>query len=217
MSQSLHAALRERLSVRKLVSFVALLVVFRVLFEMDWSTIVLVATMAVIFESFDLARVAPNLDERYLLLVLGLLPLGIGVALLWTGENPPLGVLTTAVGAWLLLDTAYNVRNGLHPGDASDDDLSSRDALLLMQVGNLVAEELEDGPKTVDELVDACDMTETRIRDALEFHERAGTAHRDNGRWVLDESHIGPWAFVRDTTRRVGARLLRPLRLFVPS
>ena len=216
MSRSLLVAVRERLSLRSGLSAVGLLVLFRVVFEMAWETVGVLTAVALFMESFDVARAVPDLDERYLLFVFSLLPLAIGVVLLWTGEDSSLGVVAVAVGGWLLLDTVYNLRNGLHPG-SSDEDIGAAEAMLLMQVGNLVADELQDGPQTVPELAAACDMTESRVRDALEFHERAGTAYEDDGEWHLDDSKIGPWAFVRDNARRIGSRLVRPFRLFVPS
>ena len=46
-----------------------------------------------------------------------------------------------------------------------------------MQVGHLVAEELKDGPKAVAELADACNMTESRVQEALNYREQANTTY----------------------------------------
>ncbi|MFD1589210.1 hypothetical protein ACFR9U_19710 [Halorientalis brevis] len=216
MTRPLRIAVRDRLSLRSGLYAVGLLVLFRVVFEMAWETVGVLAAIALFTESFDVASAVPDLDERYLLFVFSLFPIGIGAVLLRTGDDPVLGGAAVATGGWLLLDTVYNLRTGHHPG-SSDEDIKATDAMLLMQVGNLVADELQDGPKTVPELAAACDMTESRVRDALAFHERAGTAYEDDGEWHLDDSKIGPWAFVRDNAIRIGGRLVRPFRLFVPS
>lgn len=173
---------------------VGLVALFGVVFDFTWSQAIVVAGIVLAGESVELARPLPGLDERHFRLAVAL-----------------------GGGGWLVLDALYSLREGIRSNDDGMVDADSSKVFLSMHVGHLVAEELKDGPKTVPELADACDMTESRVREALEYHERADTAYRNGDQWHLDESKLGLWAFVRDNTRRALARFLRPFRLFVPS
>jgi hypothetical protein len=101
------------------------------------------------------------------------------------------------------LASVYSLRSD----DEEMADADSSELFLSMQVGHLLAEELKQGPKTVQGLADACDMTESRVREALDYHEQATTAYGDGEQWHPDESKIGTWAFIRDDTRRSGSVL----------
>jgi len=47
--------------------------------------------------------------------------------------------------------------------------MSASEVMLVMNHAHLVVEELKQGPKTVTELADACNLTESRIREVLDF------------------------------------------------
>ena len=80
-------------------------------------------------------------------------------------------------GGWLLLDALYSLRKGVRSSDDERADADSSEVFLSMQVGHLVAEELKDGPKAVAELADACNMTESRVQEALNYREQANTTY----------------------------------------
>lgn len=100
-------------------------------------------------------------------------------------------------------------------GDDKMANADSSELFLSMQVSHLVAEALNDGPKTVPELADACDMTESRVRETLDYHEQVDTAYTDGGQWHL-ESKIRMRAFIKHNTRSALARCFCPFWPFVP-
>ena len=203
--------------VRRAAYAVGLIALFGVVFDFTWSQAIIVAVIVLVGDSVELARPLPGLDERHFRLALGLLAVAAGGVAYWVQGDTTVAAVGVGGGGWLVLDALYSLREGIRSNDDGTVNADSSEVFLSMQVTHLVAEELKHGPRTVPELADACDMTESRVREALDYHERADTAYRDGDRWHLDESKIGAWAFVRDNTRRALARLFRPLRLFVPS
>jgi hypothetical protein len=214
---SLTDSLLGTSSIRRAVYVVGLVALFSVVFDFTWSQAVVVTVIVLMSESVELARPLPGLDERHFRLALGLVAVAAGGVAYWAQGDVTVTAVGFGGGGWLTLDALYSLREGIRSTDDGMVDADSSEVFLSMQVGHLVAEELKDGPKTVPELADACDMTESRVREALEYHDRADTAYSNGDQWHLDESKIGPWAFVRDNTRRALARFFRPFRLFVPS
>jgi hypothetical protein len=203
--------------VRRAAYAVGLIALFGLVFGFTWSQAIVVTAVVLVGESAELARPLPGLDERHFRLALGLVAVAGGGVAYWAQGDATVAAVGVGGGGWLMLDALYSLREGIRSGGDGMADADSGELFLSMQVGHLVAEELKDGPKTVPELAAACDMTESRVREALDYHEQADTAYKDGGQWHLDESKIGPWAFVRDNTRRALARFFRPFRLFVPS
>ena len=203
--------------VRRAGYAVGLIALFGIAFDFTWSQTIVVTAVVLVGESAELARPLPGLDERHFRLALGLVAVAAGGVAYWPQGDTAVAAVGVGGGGWLMLDALYSLREGIRSGDDRMADADSSEVLLSMQVGHLVAEELKDGPKTVPELADACDITESRVHEALDYHEQADTAYRDGGQWHLDESKIGTWAFVRDNTRRALSRFFRPFRLFVPS
>lgn len=219
----MRAALSERLPgtrpLRRVLYALGLVALFGYLTDFSWPQVVVLAGIVLLGESVEISGAIPWGDDRHVRLALGLLLLASSSVVFWRGPDPDVVVAAfiAVIGGWVALDALYSLHAGRRPDTSDSDDIDTGEAVLSMQVGHLVAEELKDGPKTVPELADACDMTESRVRDALEYHDRAGTAYQDGDRWVLDESNVGPWAFVRTNTRRVARRIARPFRLFVPG
>ena len=196
---------------------VGLIALFGIAFDFTWPQAIIVSAILFVGRSAELARPLPGLDERHFRLALGFVAVAAGGVAYWAQGDTTVAAVGVGGGGWLLLDALYSLREGIRSSDDGMADADSSEVFLSMQVGHLVAEELKDGPKTVSELADACDMTESRVREALDYHEQADTAYRDGGQWHLDESNTGAWAFVRDNTRRALARIFRPFRLFAPS
>ncbi|AZQ16176.1 hypothetical protein [Halorubrum sp. PV6] len=203
--------------VRRAAYAVGLIALFGIAFGFTWSQTIIVAAIVLVGESAELASPLPGLDERHFRLALGLIIVAAGGVAYWAQGDTTVAAVGVGGGGWLMLDALYSLREGIRSGDDEMADADSSEVFLSMQVGHLVAEELKDGPKTVPELADACDMTESRVHEALNYHEQADTAYKDGGQWHLDESKIGTWAFIRDNTRRALARFFRPFGLFVPS
>ena len=203
--------------VRRAAYAVGLIALFGIAFGFTWSQTIIVAAIVLAGESAELASPLPGLDERHFRLALGLVVVAAGGVAYCAQGDTTVAAVGVGGGGWLILDALYSLQEGIRSSDDGRADADSSELFLSMQVGHLVAEELKDGPKTVSELADACDMTESRVREALNYHEQANTAYRDGSQWHLDESKIGTWAFIRDNTRRALARFFRPFRLFVPS
>ena len=203
--------------VRRTAYAVGLIALFGIASGFTWSQAIIVTAIVLLSESAELTRPLPGLDERHFRLVLGLIAVAAGGVAYWAQGDTTVAAVGVGGGGWLMLDALYSLRQGIQSSDDEMADPNSSEVFLSMQVGHLVAEELKHGPKTVPELAAACDMTESRVREALDYHEQADTAYRDNGQWHLDESNIGKWAFVRDNTRNALYRFFRPFRLFVPS
>jgi hypothetical protein len=214
---SLTDSLLGTSSVRHAAYAVGLIALFGIVFGFTWSQAIVVTVVVLVGESAELARLLPGLDERHFRLVLGLVAAAAGGVAYWAQGDATVAAVGVGGGSWLVLDAFHSLREGLLSGDDEMAEVDSSEVFLSMQVGHLVAEELKHGPKTVPELADACDMTESRVREALDYHEQANTAYREGGQWHLEESKIGTWAFVRDNTQRALARFFRPFRLFVPS
>jgi len=99
------------------------------------------------------------------------------------------------------------------------DDMSASEVMLVMNHAHLVVEELKQGPKTVTELADACNLTESRIREVLDFGTDDGMIYPvdtdtsdTTKRYALDESKVGGLAFVRSNGKRILRRLARPFQ-----
>ena len=203
--------------VRRAVYAVGLIALFSIAFDFTWPQAIVVTVVVFVGDSVELARQLPGLDERHFRLALGLIAVAAGAVGYWGQGDATVAAVGVGGGGWLMLDALYSLREGIRSGGDRSVDADSSEMFLSMQVGHLVAKELRDGPKTVPEIADGCDMTESRVREALDYHEQADTAYRDGDQWYLDESKVGAWAFVRDNTRLALIRFLRPLRLFVPS
>ncbi|WP_267643592.1 hypothetical protein [Haloarchaeobius amylolyticus] len=223
MRDSLHRAARERYTPKNVLSFVVAVVVLTAL--VDDRTVVLALLAAVpILEGAALTREAPGVDGRWAKAGLGALAFLIGLGWLalelhgaGTGDPVWVPALAAATGLWVLLDTRRDFVEGRQPGESEPAEMESDEVLLVLNHTHLVAEALETGPKTVPELAAACDLTESRVRAALDATTTSDTVYRvdddaDPPRYALDESKVGPVAFVRENGRRAVHRLLRPVR-----
>jgi|APHM01.1.fsa_nt_gi hypothetical protein len=162
-----------------------------------------------------------SVDDRLLTGGIGLFVTVGSLAWLWyelttaTAGGPVwFPALTTLAGVWFLLDA-----RATEPGGSRGDtrDPSFAEAMAATQHVSLVADELRDGPKTVPELAAACDLTESRVREALSTASDDGVIFQtsnsgDEPQYALDESKTGVVATVRLTGRRLLRRIARPLR-----
>lgn len=202
--------------VRRVGYALVLAAVFHVAFGVTWlQTVVLVAVL-LLADVAELGAEFSRVDSRHFRAVLGFVLVVGGGSVALGGPDAAVGGFLAAVGGWVVLDAVYALRAGIRPDDP-EEDIDASEAMLTIQLGHLVAQELKEEPKTVPELATACDLTESRVRMVLQRHQRTGVVYREGDRWVLDESRVGIRAFVRDNVWWVARRLLRPFGLFVPS
>jgi hypothetical protein len=223
MWTDLVTALRRELSVFDAV-LTALLFGAVYLFTDDPWTTVGIAAGVLLAHAFGTLKTAPDVDERWVKVALGVFVTAGGAVLLVlegpAGATPDLvipGVFALA-GLWLLLDARADFLEGrrFETPDAVDD-LDSGEAMLVMQHLRLIADELEDGPKTVPELAAACDLTESRVRQAIDVIDD-GTIYRvgmddEQPRYALDEEKVGLTGLGRQAAggaRGFARRLARP-------
>ncbi|WP_049913295.1 hypothetical protein [Halococcus thailandensis] len=215
---------RERLTVRYGLSLVAFLVLAYG-FTREIETVVAIALGFVLVETIQILRETPSADDRWVgvgigafVAVTSLAWLGYELTAAATTGGPAwFPALTALIGVWFLFDARRDFREGRdrYP----NDDMTISEMMLVMNHAHLVTEELKQGPKTVAELADACDLTKSRVRDALEITTDDNMVYRVDGgpsdnanRYGLDESKIGGIAFVRSNGKRVMRRLARPFR-----
>lgn len=215
---------RERLTVRHFLphlAFVALLYgVTR-----NTELVVAVAIAMVLTETVAVLRETPSISDGWVQVGIGVFVTVGSLAWLWyeltvaadTGGPAWFPALMVLAGIWFLLDARTALSGGL--SGTPDDEMDTNEVLLVMNHGHLVVEELKTGPKTVPELAERCDLTESRVRDVLDFatddnmvYEVAGDTADTETRYALDESKVGGVAFLRSNARRVLGRLARPFR-----
>lgn len=209
---------RRRLTPRNaLLSALVLALAYGLTREVE--TVVGIAFGLAVIETVQILAETPSVDDRWVGLGIGAFVTGL--SLVWfgyeltaasdTGGPAWFPALTALVGVWFLLDA----RSGGQSYADNPDDMGFNEMLTVMNHASLVVEELKDSPKTVSELADACDLTESRVREALAVGTDDGAVYRvddDEERYALDESMMGPAAFVRLNGKRVLARLARPFR-----
>jgi DNA-binding IclR family transcriptional regulator len=79
-----------------------------------------------------------------------------------------------------------------------------------MHHAHLVGQELEAGPRTVPELAAACDLTESRVEEALSHMEEGDVVAPRGERYVLLEENTGLLAFLRTVVAGLVGRVTRP-------
>lgn len=183
-------------------------------------------TAFLVTETVDILEPHPAVDERWVKVGLGGVLLFASAVWLWAELREPtaarsLWLPVVAIGGslWVLLDARADFVHGRRFSDPEpDDEPSASEAMLVMQHAQLVAKALQAGPKTVDELAAACDLTESRIREVIEITGRDGTIYpvdreAEEPRYALDDRKMGLSGFGRQTAgglTTVFRRLLRP-------
>lgn len=213
---------RCRLTIRNvLIMAVGLTLVYAV--TSDVGTVVGIALGIIVLEVIQSLGETRSVPDRWIGTGVGIVV--TVVSLVWlgyeltaasdTGGPAWFPALTTLVGLWFLLDARTG---GQTYGDEHDEEMGFTEFMTVINHSSLVVEELKEGPKTVGELADACDLTESRIREALDVGTDNGVIYKVNNddleedRYALDESMLGPVAFVRLNGKRLLSRLARPFR-----
>ena len=209
---------RQRLTVRH-VLFVGVFLGFVYALTREPGTTFGVAVGLVVVETVQILGDTPSIDDRWIgfgvgtFVTLGsLIWLGVELTTTDTGGPAWFPALTALVGVWFLLDARGGTQSY-----GNEEEMGFTEVMTLMNHASLVVDELEEEPKTVEELAEACDLTESRVREAIEVGAEEGTIYRVAGndgaeRYALDESKVGPLAFVRVNAKRLLGRLARPFR-----
>lgn len=221
------AILRNRFSLRGAILWVPTLAIVYVVAD-SYEVIVGILIGFLFIEGMDLLRDLPGVDERWVKAGFAVL-LGVAsTAWLWlevmeSTAVPDLlfPVLAVAASLWLILDARADFVQGRRLDTGEEfDDLSSAEAMLVMQHASLVADELEAEPKTVDELAEACDLTVSRVEDVIDLVGQDGTIYpvdpdAAEPRYALDEQKMGLSGFGRKAAGGLTELLDRLARPFV--
>ncbi|MFD1685928.1 hypothetical protein [Halobellus litoreus] len=214
----------ERLTVRHILSLAAFLVIiYGVTRELD---VVIGATVGLaVLEAVAVLRETPSVADRWIQLGIGgfvsLASVGwLAYELTVTANSSGpawFPVLMFLGGVYFLAD-ARNDTRGKYTGSTADE-MSSSDVMLVLNHTHLITEELKTGPKTIDELAESCDLTISRVEEAVEIASDEGLIYQvtsegpdDTVRYALDESQLGGIAFIRSNGKRLAQRVLEPFR-----
>jgi len=234
MHSVLGSVLKQRLSVSGVLKWVIL---FGGLYLAtgNASLVAGIGSAVVITEAVDVLEALPGVDERWVKAGFAVVFVALSGVGLWADLREPTSdgvvwpVAAIGVGLWLLLDTRADFVQGRRFGDPGPpderDELSGREAMLLIQHAGLVADRLGEGPKTVPELAAACDLTESRVRDAIEIAGHDGTIYQVDEpaadedavepRYALDDRKMGFSGFGRQAAGGLSGLARRVVRPFV--
>ncbi|UPM42032.1 hypothetical protein [Halocatena salina] len=216
MLSALYRTAREQFTLKHLLGIVVLFGFFAVVLNASQEMLIGFAIALVVTECITVFQNTPEVDQRYVKGVIGVGVIGGSLLMAYSlvvGSSGPMWfpVLTSIGGVWLLADVYADFRRGEGANAGQSEDLSSADVMLLSNHGHLVANVLEDEPHTVEQLAAECDLTESRVREALDYMERSGVVAHDGQQYVLREENVGLWAFVRNIVAGTARRIARPL------
>jgi len=167
---------------------------------------------AALLELAAAARRTDGVNAASVTAAMGVVPLVGGAYFLsiaaGVGPELALGTVGVVTGTWMVLDgaTAYRAGVDLTPADG-DVDVDA-EAVAMTHASLLVPELRKGGPRTAPELAEACDLTESRVADALERMTAAGLVEETGAGYTLDETELGASGLARRAVRR----LLAPAR-----
>ncbi|WP_253736421.1 hypothetical protein [Halohasta salina] len=183
-------------------------------------------TAVVVTEAVDVLDTHPDVDERWVKVGLsGVLLMASSVWLYGEFETPPadrtlwLPAVAIVGSLWVVLDARADFVEGRQFADPEAvDDLDSGEAMVVLQHIQLVARSLAEEPKTVEELAVDCDLTVSRVHEAIELGSRDDTIYpidpaADEPRYALDDRKVGTSGVGRLAAgglSRLFGRLLRP-------
>lgn len=228
MRSALGSLLGQRLSIRGVFKWTLLLGGLYVVTG-NASLVAGLLTAVVIIEAVDVLESVPGLDERWLKAGFSVVLLALSGFWLWADLREPTvdgfvwaPVAAVGGGLWLLLDTRADFVQGRRLDQSDDlDELSSREAMLLIQHASLVADHLDGEPKTVPELAVACDLTESRVQEVIEIAGDDGTIYPvdedadGQPRYAVDDRMLGTSGFSRKAVGGLSGLARRVARPFV--
>lgn len=192
------------------VGVFAALVVFTEYTIRSLAPVLILSAGMLTYSAMDEAYDLPG-GTNWLVYGLGLVAVGVFLTLSYTAW---IGGVVLLVGLWFVLDGAITIRYGSVQTPHEFVSGAESEAMLRMQILHTVYRTLResDQPHTPTELAEACDLTESRVRSALEYLERRGQVSRTD-----EEYRAVPQTWGRLTpVVRFGAwlphRILRPIR-----
>lgn len=201
MRDALLAAVRRRLSLRTGVLW---LLSFAIVyyFTNNLATVAGIAMAYLFVGAMDLLGDLPEVDERWAKAAFAVTLGAASTAWLWytlfvTAGRAWLPLAAVAVSVWLILDVRADfVQNRRFDTTEEFEEMTSAEAMLVMQHAHLVVETLQDEPMTVPELATACDLTVSRVEDVIDIADRDGTIYPINPeagqpRYAVDEQQLG--------------------------
>jgi hypothetical protein len=231
MLSSTVRALRQRISPVSAALWLFVLAVVYV-FTDNIGFVLAFSAAYLVAEAMDVLRTVPGVDERWSKAALGVCVLVGGGIWAW-GELQQasqsrllLPSLAMVGGGWMLLDARADfVQNrgidAREDGRDALDEMDAGEAMLLMQHTRLVAEQLTEEPKTVGELATTCDLTESRVEEAIDLASRDGTVYRTDDdtadgrpRYSIDERKLGLSGFGRQAAGGLTGLFRRFVRPF---
>ncbi len=224
MHSALWAALRRRVSLRTgLLWILSLAVVY--FFTTNLSMVIGIAAAYLFVGTTDLLADVPGVDERWVktgfAVFLGAASTGWLWYTLFAADGQAwLPLAAVVVSLWLVLDVRADFVQGRRLDSPDEfEDMTSAEAMLVMQHAHLVVQTLQDEPMTVLELATACDLTPSRVEDVIDVASEDGTIYpvdpdTDEPRYAVDERKLGASGLGRQAVGGLSgllARIARPL------
>lgn len=217
MISALYRTARKQFTLKHFLGIAVMFGFFAFVLNASRELLIGLAIALVLSELVTVFQDTPAVDQRYVKAFIGLFVIGgsllMGYGIAASGSGPTwFPVLTLIGGVWLLADVYADFRHGRGADAGQSNDLSATDMMLLSNHGHLISNALEEGSCTVEQLATDCDLTESRVREALDQMERSDIVGHDGDQYVLREENVGPWAFVRNIVTGTARRIVRPFR-----
>lgn len=215
MLSALRRTAREQFTLKHLLGIAVMFGFFAVVLDASQEILIGLMIAVIVVEPITVFQDTPEIDQRYVKGAIGVGVVGgslvMGYSIVAGGSGAAwFPILTLLGGLWILADVYADFRYGEGVNAGQSEDLSSADVMLLSNHGHLVANALEAGPRTVEQLATDCNLTESRVKEALDYMERSGVVAHDGQQYVLKEENVGLWAFVRNIVTGTARRIARP-------
>jgi len=213
MPSTLREAVRERVTLRSVVSLVAALAILRVAVDASVPQLAVTAALSLVAGTADIAREVYDVRQSVASGWIGAVSIVGSSVLLGLGEGPVWFTATfLVVGAWFLADAVQTAR---HEG-LTEEEPSGR-TVYRDYVGRRIHGTLDEQPHTRRELCDALDADDATIESALERLCERGVVVREGSEFRLDSAETGRLDRIRGALAGFGRRLARPVTLELGS
>ena len=209
MPSTLQEAVRERVTLRSVVSLVVAMAILRVAVDASVPQLAVTAVLSLVTGAAGIVRDVYDVRQSVTGAWVGAVSVVGSATLFALGEGPVwFSAAFLAVGAWFLADAVQTAR---HEG-LTEDEPSGRE-VYRNYVGRRVHETLEDGPHTRRELFDALAADDETVEAALERLRERGVVVREGSEFRLDSGEKSRLDRVRDRLAGLGRRIARPVTL----
>ena len=214
MPSTLREAVRERLTLRAVVYFLAAMAILRVAVDASVPQLAVTAVLSLVTGGADVVRDVYDVRQSVTSAWAGAVAVVGSSALLGLGEGPVWFSMTfLLVGAWFLLDAVQVVR---HEG-LTEDEPTGRE-VYRDYVGRQIHETLDEHPHTRRELFDALEADDETVAAALDRLQERGVVIQEGSEFRLDDSDDGGvLAGIRSAVVGLARRIARPVTLELRS